>query len=120
MKNLIAFIAIAALMSSCAKPFYLGRVPQLQFTYPNANITPMGQVRGEAKKTKFLGIPYVTSALQQAAYQDALAKQPGSDVLINADLYVLNQNFIIVKTIKYIVDGTAAKQEVGKQDINND
>lgn len=118
MRKLLLLILIGSCVS-CSKTYYVGRVPSYQFTYPNANVTPLNLVRGEAKKTKFLSSPYITSSLQQQALQDALSKSSDGDILINVDVYQKMTNLFIVNSLKLIVEGTAAKQVVGKQDIDH-
>jgi hypothetical protein len=117
MKKILLLLFISILFMSCSKTYYVGRIPSFQFTYPNANVTPLNKVRGEAKKTMFLGTPFVTSSLQQQALQNALSKSSDGDILINVDVYQKQTNLMIVNTIKLIVEGTAAKQEIGKQEI---
>jgi hypothetical protein len=57
------------------------------------------------------------------AYVDALSKSQGADVLINVDAYhKVTQIPLPIITLyfsKYIVDGTSAKQEIGKQKLGN-
>ena len=121
MKNIITFIALAFLFTSCAQTYYIGRFPQSHFTYPNANVTPMIRVAGKSNmRVKLFMPPSVTSAIVTEAYYDALSKSSGSDLLINIDAYhkitmipVINLYFS-----KYTVEGTSAKQEVGKQALN--
>ena len=120
MKKLLTIVSmacVALLMSSCAQTFYMGRAPQTHFTYPNANVVPMNKVRGEYSKTKFLGTPVITSEVMKGAYDDALRKASGADVLINVDLWMKITPFGIATNMKYIVEGTAAKQTVGEQNI---
>ena len=120
MKRLLTIFTVvgsALLLYGCTQTYYMGRAPQVHFTYPNANVTPMNKVRGEYSTTKFLGTPLMTSVMMKGAYDDALRKASGADVLINVDLWMKITPFFIATSLKYIVEGTAAKQEVGEQDI---
>lgn len=119
MKKIILLSLCTMFFMGCSKTYYVGRVPSFHFTYPNANVTPLNKVRGEAKITMIFGTPFVTSALQQQALQNALSKSNGGDILINVDVYQKLTSLIIINTLTLIVEGTAAKQEIGKQDISH-
>jgi len=60
-----------------------------------------------------------TSTIINEAYTSALMKAPGSDAIINGNAYyVITQvplMFLNIYIHKMKIDGTAAKQEVGKQ-----
>ncbi|MEM7550072.1 MAG: hypothetical protein AAF363_10365 [Bacteroidota bacterium] len=117
MKKICILFAAAILFSNCSQTFYLGKSPQAHFTYPNANVEPVGQVTGIYKKTKLFGPPPVTPTVQRTAWNDALSKSNGGNVLINVDTYYKLSIFLIFQTLTYRVEGTAAKQDVGLQNI---
>ena len=120
MKRLLTIFTVvgsALLLYGCTQTLYMGRAPQVHFTYPNANVTPMNRVKGEFQVVKFLGTPVVTSDVMKGAYDDALRKASGADVLINVDLWQKITPLFLVTIMKFQVEGTAAKQSVGEQEI---
>jgi hypothetical protein len=117
MNRLILLLLFVGL-SSCTKTLYMGRAPQTHFSFPNANVTPLNKVRGEASKVKLMFPPMVNSTLINQAYADALSKAQDADGLINVDIYQKQTPLLIIHITKYIVEGTAVKQEVGKQKLN--
>lgn len=118
MKKLFLCLLVCASLSSCTKTLYVGRLPQTHFSFPNANVTPLNKVKGEASRVKLLMPPMVNSALVNEAYGSALSKAQGADGLINVDLYQKQTSLFIIHIMKYLVEGTAVKQEIGKQKLN--
>jgi hypothetical protein len=123
MRKFIVLAILALVCSSCTQTFYIGRFPQSHFTYPNANVTPLNKVRGvSATRAKLFIAPSVTSRIQSEAYSSALAQSQGANLIINVDAYH-KVTFIPLYVInlylsRYIVEGTAAKQEVGRQQLS--
>jgi hypothetical protein len=124
MKKLFQLSVLTALMTSCTQTFYMGKLSQAHFTYPNSNVTPLTKVSGQSQtKFKILVPPSVSSKVMSEAYSDALSKSQGADVLINLDAYhkvtQIPLVFITVYFSKYMVEGTSAKQEIGRQKLDN-
>lgn len=115
MQKLLVTLLCLMILSSCTKTMYLGRAPQTHFSFPNANVSPLNKVTGEASAVKLLTPPMVNSAMINQAYDNALSKAAGADGLINVDIYLKQTPILILHFSKYIVEGTAVKQEVGKQ-----
>ncbi|HZY78077.1 MAG TPA: hypothetical protein VFE50_01045 [Cyclobacteriaceae bacterium] len=120
--SLMVMLLIGIGSSGCVQTYYLGRIPEAQFTYPNANVTPLNKVKGSSPSVfKAFRPPMVTSKAMSEAYSDAISKSQGADVLINADTYqrifTLMLPYVPIFFSRYIVEGTAAKQEVGKQQL---
>ncbi|MFZ9503971.1 MAG: hypothetical protein ACO263_05305 [Cyclobacteriaceae bacterium] len=121
MKKLIPLVVFAALLSSCTQTLYMGRIPQTHFTFPNSNVEPLNKVTGESNTRIRIFMPPTapTSTIINEAYTSALMKAPGSDAIINGNAYyVITQvplMFLNIYIHKMKIDGTAAKQEVGKQ-----
>ncbi len=115
MRKLFLLSVLALMLSSCTKTLYLGRAPQTHFSFPNANVTPLNKVTGDATKVKLLMPPFINSELVNQAYNDALSKASGADGLINVDIYQKQTSLYIIHIMKYYVEGTAVKQEIGKQ-----
>lgn len=119
MKKLFAALITTVMLSSCVQTFYL-RKAQSHFTYPNSNVTPIGDIKGQTgTKFGFLFPPSVTSELEEEAYQDALRKSSDADLIINADVY-----WTVINVLGYFhfgkmrVEGQGAKMEVGKQKLD--
>ena len=91
------------------------------FVYPNSNVTPIGEAKGEV--SKLCGILFVnfgspTGADQQKAIDQAL-QTSGGDVLIN--LRTDSKVFLVPMLFSMCsvnVTGTAARMEVGKQALS--
>jgi len=119
MKNILLLLLTVVTLSSCTKTLYVGRLPQTHFSFPNANVTPLNQkVSGEATKVKLLMPPMVNSSMINQAYANALGKAQSADGLINVDVYQKQTSLLIIHIMKYVVEGSAVKQEVGKQKLN--
>jgi len=91
--------------------------PQSHFDFPNSNVIPIGNVRGEATTSGFF--PAIMDAdLKQQAIQEAL-KQKGGDLLIDATFYynVKSMCIIPIYTTTISVEGTACKMLIGKKEL---
>jgi hypothetical protein len=94
-------------------------VSHSNFAYPNSNIVPLGHVKGEASQFYLLHSIVVDPALHEKAVQEAI-KQKGGDILV--DYYVRYHvkqylpMFLLTEST-WIVEGTAAKMEIGKQTL---
>lgn len=118
---LASVLLFATLLLGCSKTYYLGRETQSEFTYPNSNVQPLEErVSGSVSKTSFFGEPRVTAEMQKQAASNALSQSAEGDLLINYSKYVKVTDipFLPITTLKYIVEGPPATEEVGKQDLN--
>ena len=118
---LASVLLFATLLLGCSKTYYLGRETQSEFTYPNSNVQPLEErVSGSVSKTSFFGEPSVTAEMQKQATSNALSQSAEVDLLINYSKYVKVTDipFLPITTLKYIVEGPPATEEVGKQDLN--
>lgn len=122
MRTLSVIILAALFLGSCTQSYYV-RKNQSHFDYPNSNVKPLGGVKvtGEASKTTFFLPPTITSDLEEKAYQDALSKTSGADLLLNID-YTWKITLIPYLNInigKLTIEGEPASMEVGKQEISS-
>ena len=92
-------------------------MPRSQFVYPNSNVTAIGPVQHEKTKTMVFVRPSWSLAENRKVYQEAVAKVPGANVLIDYKEDTTLTDILFIHTITYSLEGTAAKMEVGKQDI---
>lgn len=93
-------------------------IPNSKFAYPNSNIEPLGNVMGSASKWGFLAAPPIDQEMLDTSMNNAL-KQKGGDLLINMKMSaeVLMIPVIPIYRTELVVQGTAAKMTVGKQEL---
>jgi hypothetical protein len=94
-------------------------VPQSHYAYPNSNVIPLSQVKGEATRTSFFSPPLPTASVQHDSIYNALQKAKGADLIINSFHFmdITSLGFLPIYTLTYRVEGTAAKMEVGTPDV---
>ncbi len=95
--------------------------PNSHFAYPNSNVTPIGHVH--AKRSTLCGILFVTwnpqyGKLAEEAMNEAMLSA-GGDLLINykseTRMFMFPYLFAMCTAE---VSGTAAKMEIGKQELH--
>lgn len=112
----LVLFAGAGLLSSCS--ITQGSVvPTSHYVYPNSNVTPLGHTSAEVKKFGFILPPRFRARDLDRLYGDAMSRHQGSDILIDSKVDSRNTFLFIFHFMKVTIDGTAAKMEVGKQDI---
>ncbi|MBS2017708.1 MAG: hypothetical protein JST00_32820 [Deltaproteobacteria bacterium] len=95
--------------------------PQSHFAYPNSNVIPMGEARGSHSRLCGLlifnwGAPDGDD--QEAATKEAL-ERANADILINVRTDSAQQIIpMLINICKVSVRGTAAKMEVGRQQLS--
>jgi hypothetical protein len=87
------------------------------FAYPNSNVTPMGQVKASSSKISFFISPSFADEEIITLTQDAIAQKPGADLLLNFSLDTKLTSFVFVTKADITIEGTAAKLEVGTQEL---
>ena len=116
----LAALAVLVLSTGCS--FGAASIsPSSHFAFPNSNVIPIGSASGS--KTRLCGILFVNWGSpdgddQEAATQRAL-KKSGGDILINvrtdSQIFSIPMLFSLCITK---VQGTAAKMEVGRQQLD--
>ncbi len=108
-----------SLLSGCAIGNQVGLVSQSHFDFPNSNVYPLGHVSGKSSLATFFTPPLITGDLKERAINDALAKNPEAELLVNYTENVKIITFLILPlyVMNYEVEGTAAKMTVGKQHL---
>ena len=117
--RLVAIVVLLAALAGCSI-----KVSQLQpnthFAYPNGNITPLGRVSAETSRTRI----FIAKAVDQEMMDEVIGKalkEKGGDLMINAKVSttvtMVPLVFINIFTTTLRVDGTAAKQVVGQQQL---
>ena len=109
-----------ALLSGCT--YRYGQLtPNSQFAYANSNVTPLGHVHGEVSKGTWIWYPSLTVSDVKSAYNDALKKAEGANILINfkedTEFLMIPIPLFTYYRVKYTLDGEAAKMEVGSQEL---
>lgn len=92
------------------------------YVYPNSNVQALGQVASEVKKMYFFAAPGAgtMSKMVDEATASALEKAPGADLLINVSVDTTITPFPVIPggSVKVSIRGTAAKMEVGIQELS--
>jgi len=104
----------------CSTSMYT-RKNQSHFDYPNSNITPLSNsnVTGVYKTGLSLKPPTITSEVERLAYNDALIKVNGADMIINID-YEWKVTIIPIYVLQFYigtltVSGQPVSMEIGNQ-----
>jgi hypothetical protein len=111
----VALFLIAALSSCSIKTGLV--VTNSHYVYPNSNVTPLGTTSAEVKKFSVVIPPGFKARDVDNLYNQALSKHSGSDLIIDYSVDTKVTTFFIFHFLKTSLVGTAAKMEVGKQDI---
>lgn len=124
--KLLWIATLAVVAAGCTRTYFQGVKPQSQYALPNSNVTPLSKVRGESTSITLLpllfGDPYISPDHKDEALAEALAKAPGANLLINYAVYeeefrLPPLTFLFFKSQTYVVEGTAARMEVGTQEL---
>ena len=89
------------------------------FSYPNSNVVPLKQVKATTSKLSIIIPPSFDGTEIIKLTEDALAQQSGSDLLLNYTLDSKVTSFIFVHKMDLTITGTAAKMDVGTQQLQN-
>jgi hypothetical protein len=101
----------------------MGRVvTNSQFAYPNSNVKALGPVRAEVTKSGWFSPPPLEMKDVKAAYNRALSQVEGANLLINYKEDTTVTYYPIAYfwyfTVKYEIEGQAARMTVGKQELH--
>ena len=99
-------------------------MPASHFAFPNSNVKALGHVSAGVSKVSIYIPRQITAKDILIAMNNALAQQPGSDLLIDvktdSKLRIINPLlYFPFYVTSYSIDGTAAKMEVGDQELKN-
>lgn len=112
----LAVVVLAIITSSCSMK--LGSiVPNSHYVYPNSNITPLGNTSSEIKKFSVIVPPSFKAQDVDQLYNSALSQHSGADVIIDYSVDTKITSVFIFHFLKTSIAGTAAKMEVGKQEL---
>ncbi len=97
------------------------RLTSTNFAYPNSNVTPLGKVEASTPSKFSVFVPRTMSRQNVIDLRDAaLSQAPGADLLINVRTDTSVTMFpypIPMYWTKSTIKGTAAKMEVGEQEL---
>lgn len=118
-KTVLGLLFLACvILSGCT--YRYGRLqPNSQFPYANSNVTPLGHVHAEVKTSSWFVYPKLGVDDIKGTYNDALRQQAGANILINfkEDTYTTSFAIIPYYQIRYVIDGEAARMDVGRQEL---
>lgn len=115
----LTLVALAALLCVAGCSMKMGHlVTNSQFAYPNSNIKTLGQVRAEVSRGKWFTPPMLTIEDIRGAYQEALRREEGANILINFKEDTTYTMFPFYSMVKYEIEGEAARMDVGQQELH--
>lgn len=114
---IVISVIILSLFSGCSMKMG-ATISSSNYIFPNSNVTPLGQTYASYKKTSFLLPPGMNGGrVVKDLTESAKAKYPDADILIDYTIDTKFTSIMMFHTIKIELRGTAAKMEIGKQDI---
>lgn len=89
-----------------------------KFAYPNSNVEPLGKVSSSMSEWSFMAPTIVDKRIYEKLKAEAV-QQKGGDMIINAKLTtkVLMIPVIPILRTDVTLEGTAAKQTIGRQEL---
>ncbi|MBM3301668.1 MAG: hypothetical protein FJY85_17180 [Deltaproteobacteria bacterium] len=115
----ILVIGLVASATGCTSKFGM-LMTNDRFAYPNANIEPLGRVTATVSKSTWFAPAMVDKQMYDEVRRQAL-QQKGGDMILDAKLTTTITMFPIpiinYWVTKLTVDGTAAKQTLGRQEL---
>ena len=110
-----ALLASGALAVGCTTSMG-AQQPNTQFVYPNSNVKILGPTSASVTKQGFVGTNVIpTGDDVRQAYDEALSKRQGANVLVNFSENTDFTTYFIWSTATYTIEGQAAQMEVGQQ-----
>lgn len=92
---------------------------ETHFSFPNSNVTPLGQVKSSLSKWS-IGLLPVDSGDALNLVNEAIAQKSGANLMLN---YIIDTRITIFLPFVYkadmLVEGTAAKMEIGEQELQS-
>ncbi len=113
-------LALIVLASTGGCSYTYGHfTPNTQYAYPNSNIDTLGPVKAEIVKTTWIITPQLKLGDVRECYHDALSQASGANILINysEDTTYTRIPILAINSIKYAIEGEAARMTVGKQEL---
>lgn len=113
-----ALVAASFAVSGCTMMQSGSVVSNTNFAYPNSNVTPIGETSESSfSLCGFLGFPITDPAEVLATTIDKAVHKRDGDLLINARVTNTAANIAIFTFCNTTVAGTAAKMQVGQQEL---
>ena len=92
--------------------------PNTQFSFPNSNLTTLGPVKAEVAKTTWLIGPELKLDDIKGCYNAALSQASGANILVNYSEDTYYTGILGFYTVRYVVQGEAAKMTIGNQELH--
>ncbi|UFS71721.1 hypothetical protein LPW11_05885 [Geomonas sp. RF6] len=117
-KGFCAAAAVFIAVTGCTQ--FTGYKASSHIGYPNANVTPIGPGTGSATKCTVMLPALISSAMQEEAISQAVASRRGALLIDFAEFrtdWTIPLLYLNINCVKYSVEGTVAKQEIGLQKL---
>lgn len=124
MKYSMAFTTIVTVacmfaLAGCKAGQYMELGPQSHFDYPNSNVKALAPVKVKVPghTCVLIGFPNPTAEDDLKAYNAAIAQVDGANMITD---YIMVYTFYSVPFVSWseiTLEGTAAKMEVGQQEL---
>ncbi len=89
------------------------------FAFPNSNITPLGEVKASTSKLGILTFPDFDGEDVILLSQEAIKQKAGAELLLNYSVDTKVTIFPLVTKMDITITGTAAKVQVGTQELRS-
>ena len=113
-------LILIVIMTGCTMKFGV-TFPNDRFAYPNSNIEPLGKIHAEVEKWSVV-FPVVADKERYESLRGQAAKQKGGDMIVNGrfqtEVLMIPLYMINVFRTTVTLDGTAAKQTIGRQELH--
>lgn len=119
LRLLAVVILLSFLVSGCTQ--FTGYQASSHLAYPNGNVTPIGYATASETKCRFLMPVYLEADMQENTFNKAIQSRGGDLLIDHADFlttWFIPLLYFNIYCAKYTVEGTVAKQEIGKQKLN--
>ena len=121
LSTVLLLLLLASALPGCVQQSLARWKPNSHYAYPNSNVTELGPVK--AKLTTGIGFLFfipdlATAAMDRQIYQAALDQQAGANLII--DYILVNEMRQVGPLFTWTtieIDGTAARMEVGEQQL---
>ncbi len=120
--SIASLLAMSLLLGACTMASTVRMAPHSHFVYPNSNVTALGPVSSKIRGNIGLAPQGMrTAELDRRLYQKALSQYQDADLIIDyivtAELKMIYLMYIQLYYTEYELQGTAARAEVGTQEL---
>jgi len=118
-KSLFTIAAIFILINTGCSIKYGAMTTSSEFIYPNSNVTPLGPTEANITLTGFIFYKQAGKATYEKLFQEAVSRYQGANVIIDMglDVTLTNIPLLPISFTSVSLSGTAAKVEIGRQEL---